>query len=105
MKISRIERIPVDAGFNARPERHMSRELWNWSISEVIRLETDDGIVGWGETLPHYTWGRVSEQAIDKALGRNPFELLWGPGNPLMISSGSVAAILYLHPRSLTSYQ
>lgn len=55
----------------------MARELWNWSISEVVRLETDAGIVGWGETLPHYTWGRVTDEAVAKATGRNPFELLW----------------------------
>lgn len=76
-QITRIDRIPVDVGYKPRPNTHMARELWNWAISEVIRLETDVGIVGWGETLPHYTWGRVTDQAIEKALGRNPFELLW----------------------------
>ncbi len=77
MKIKEIERIPVDVGFQPRPERHMARELWNWSISEVIRLTTDNGIIGYGETLPHYTWGRVNEEAIRRAMGRNPFDLLW----------------------------
>src|SRR5256714_13109729 len=77
MKIATIERIPVDVGFKPRPERHMARELWNWCISEVIRITLDSGIVGYGETLPHYTWGRVTPEAEAKALGRNPFELLW----------------------------
>lgn len=77
MKITGVERIPVDVGFNPRPEKHMARELWNWCISEVIRLETDSGIVGYGETLPHYTWGRVSDAAIAKVKGRSPLELLW----------------------------
>ncbi|HXG23752.1 MAG TPA: enolase C-terminal domain-like protein [Chthonomonadales bacterium] len=77
MKITAVERIPVDVGFKPRPARHMARELWNWSISEVIRLRTDSGIVGYGETLPHYTWGRVSEEAANRVIGHNPLELLW----------------------------
>lgn len=77
MKITAVERIPVDVGFKPRPARHMVRELWNWSISEVIRLRTDSGIVGYGETLPYYTWGRVSEDAAKKVIGRSPWELLW----------------------------
>ena len=43
MKITSVERIPVDAGFKPRPAVHMARELWNWSITEVIRLTTDSG--------------------------------------------------------------
>lgn len=77
MKITGVERIPVDVGYNPRPAKHMARELWNWSISEVIRLTTDSGIVGYGETLPHYTWSRVSEAAEKKVLGKSPLELLW----------------------------
>jgi len=77
MRITSVERIPVDVGFKPRPAVHMARELWNWSISEVIRLTTDSGIVGYGETLPHYTWSRVSEEAEKKVIGRSPLELLW----------------------------
>lgn len=77
MKITSVERIPVDVGFKPRPAIHMARELWNWSISEVIRIETDSGIVGYGETLPHYTWSRVSEEAEKKVIGHSPLELLW----------------------------
>src|SRR5258706_3413515 len=77
MIITSIERIPVDVGYNPRPEKHMARELWNWCISEVIRVTLEDGNVGYGETLPHYTWGKVSSEAEQRALGKNPFELLW----------------------------
>ena len=77
LKITGVERISVDVGYNPRPGVHMARELWNWSISEVIRVTTDSGIVGWGETLPHYTWGRVPDGAEAKVIGRNPLELLW----------------------------
>ena len=77
MKITGVERIPVDVGYNPRPDKHMARELWNWSISEVIRLTTDSSVVGFGETLPHYTWGKVTEEAVAKVIGKNPMELLW----------------------------
>lgn len=77
MKITGVERIPVDVGYKPRPDVHMARELWNWSISEVIRVTTDSGIVGYGETLPHYTWGRVTEAAEKKVIGKSPLELLW----------------------------
>ncbi|MCB0139112.1 MAG: hypothetical protein KDE50_04305, partial [Caldilineaceae bacterium] len=39
-------------------------------------MTTEDGTVGYGETLPHYTWGTVSDEAIARAQGRNPIELL-----------------------------
>ncbi len=80
MKITRIDRIPVDAGYKPRPDLHMARELWKWKIIEVVRLETDTGVVGWGETLPHYTWGVVTDTAVERALGKDPFELLWDDG-------------------------
>jgi hypothetical protein len=76
LKITDIERLTVDAGFRERPGFHMSRELRNWSISEVCRVTTDAGIVGYGETIIHYTWGRVNQAAIDRVMGKNPADLL-----------------------------
>lgn len=43
---------------------------------EIIRLTTDAGLVGYGETLPHYTWGKVPESAIERVKGRNPTDFL-----------------------------
>ena len=48
-----------------------------YRVVEVLRLETDAAdIVGWGETLPHYTWGDVSEDAIQRVLGKPLAELV-----------------------------
>ncbi len=57
----------------------MRRRLSDWSLSEVCRVTTDDGLVGWGETIPHYTWGSptVTDQAIERVSGRSPAEFLW----------------------------
>jgi L-alanine-DL-glutamate epimerase-like enolase superfamily enzyme len=37
---------------------------------------TDAGVVGYGETLPHYTWGRVTDAAVERVRGRNALEFL-----------------------------
>lgn len=55
----------------------MRRGLADWALSEVCKVTTDTGLVGWGETLPHYTWGVVTDEAVDRAMGANPAELLW----------------------------
>ena len=82
MHITGVERTLVDAGQGSRPGRHMRRLPGNWSISEVCKVSTDVGLVGWGETLPNYTWGspNVTEQAIARVVGHSPSEFLWDDG-------------------------
>lgn len=80
MKIVSVEQIPVDAGHTERPGRQMRRKCADWSIIEVCKVTADNGLVGWGETVPHYTWGRVSDEAAERAIGRHPAELMWDDG-------------------------
>lgn len=77
MKVRSIERILVDVPFVDEPRRNMARFHNGWHISEVCRVTTDDGLVGYGETLPNYTWGRVTDAALERVKGRNPAELMW----------------------------
>lgn len=77
MKIKDIEIIHLDVPFHEVPERAMARTHAGWHISEICRVTTDNGLVGYGETLPNYTWGRVTPAAMERAKGRNPFELMW----------------------------
>lgn len=77
MKIRDVERILVDVPFFEVPERNMSRHLAGWHISEVCRVTTDDGTIGYGETLPNYTWGRVTDAAGERVKGRSPFDCMW----------------------------
>ncbi|MCE9592369.1 MAG: enolase [Planctomycetes bacterium] len=77
MKIKEIEIIWLDVPFHEIPDRNMARQNWGWRIVEVCRVTTDNGIVGVGETLPNYTWGKVSAAAIERAKGCNPFEIMW----------------------------
>lgn len=77
VKITDVERIVVDVPFTPRCEIGNSREIWQWRISEIIRITTDvPDLVGYGETILHYTWSRVPDSAIERVLGRNPAEFL-----------------------------
>lgn len=77
LKITEVERIVVDVPFTPRCQQWNAREVWQWRISEVIRLVTDaPGLVGYGETILHYTWSRTSDAAIERVKGRNPAEFL-----------------------------
>ncbi|HEY6738169.1 MAG TPA: mandelate racemase/muconate lactonizing enzyme family protein [Actinopolymorphaceae bacterium] len=84
MKVEEIERIVLEVPFTPRSQEWNALLVWDWSIVEVIRLRTDNGLVGYGETLLHYGWGLVSDAAVARVRGRNPAEFLnddsLGPG-------------------------
>lgn len=77
MKITSVDRIVVDVPFVDEPRRNMARAHNGWHIAEVCRVETDDGLVGYGETLPNYTWGRVTDAAVERVKGQHPAEHMW----------------------------
>lgn len=99
MKITEVERILVDIPFEPIAERNMDRQLAGWHISEVCRVVTDAGIVGYGETLPNYTWGRVTDEGAKRVIGRDPFEVMWddslGAGLQMALfdAAGKAAAV------------
>lgn len=77
LHITHVERIVVNVPFTPRCEQWNAREVWQWRLSEVIKVSVDaPDLVGWGETILHYTWGRVSDEAIARVRGGNPAELL-----------------------------
>lgn len=77
LRIKDVERIVVDVPFTPRCQEWNAREVWQWRISEVLRVTTDSpDIVGYGETILHYTWSRVSEEAIERVKGKNPADFL-----------------------------
>lgn len=76
VKITDVERILLFVPFHERVRRDMERAgIHAWSEVEVIRVVTDAGVVGYGETLQNYTWGRVNLE--ERVLGRSPFSLMW----------------------------
>ncbi|MBK9941771.1 MAG: enolase [Kouleothrix sp.] len=77
LRIRDVERIVVDVPFTPRCQQWNAREVWQWRIAEVIRVTTDvPDLVGYGETILHYTWGRVPDAAIERVRGGNPADFL-----------------------------
>jgi len=77
LRIRDVERIVVDVPFTPRCQEWNAREVWQWRISEVVRVTTDaPDLVGYGETILHYTWGRVSDEAAQRVIGGNPADFL-----------------------------
>jgi L-alanine-DL-glutamate epimerase-like enolase superfamily enzyme len=77
LRITGVERIVVNVPFTPRCQEWNAREVWQWQISEVLRVTTDvPDITGYGETILHYTWSRVPDEAIERVRGRNPAEFL-----------------------------
>src|SRR6187549_1703169 len=77
LTIKDVERITVNVPFTPRTQVWNLREQYQWSISEVVRVTTDvPDLVGYGETMLHYTWGRVPDDAIARVKGRNPADFL-----------------------------
>ncbi len=75
--ITHVERTWVEVPLKPRHARHLTRENWDWTVFEVLRVETDAGLTGVGETMCYYTWGRVPQAQVERVLGRSPFEFLW----------------------------
>ena len=74
--VSNVERFTLVVPLADRIRRAMERqEIHDWAEVEITRATADNGLVGYGETIQHYTWGRVEDE--ERALGRPPFETMW----------------------------
>lgn len=76
-RIVQIERIWVDLPFKEIPARNMIREIPHWTLFELCKVTLDSGVVGVGETMPYYTWGAVTDEAVARAQGANPANIMW----------------------------
>ena len=75
-KITDVERILLWIPMVDRVRIEMERAgIHTWSEVEVIRVTTDAGVIGYGETIQNYTWGTVPD--TERVLGKSPFELMW----------------------------
>jgi len=77
LTITDIETFFLDVPMTEISHRAMQRSYHTWHISEICRVTTDAGLIGYGETIPHYTWRKTLPEAIAYAKGKNPFELMW----------------------------
>jgi L-alanine-DL-glutamate epimerase-like enolase superfamily enzyme len=67
--ITRIERHYLEVPFRSVPGRNMHRLNPDFKHFEVLECELSEGSIGYGETMLGYTWGRTTEDAIDRARG------------------------------------
>jgi L-alanine-DL-glutamate epimerase-like enolase superfamily enzyme len=77
MKITAVELIHLDVPFTPHTNQHMQYWLPHWRISQLCKITLDNGVVGWGETIPNYTWSKTPDDIADRIIGRNPADLLW----------------------------
>ncbi|MCL5745951.1 MAG: mandelate racemase/muconate lactonizing enzyme family protein [Acidobacteria bacterium] len=75
--MKKVDRTWISVPFREVPARNMIRELPHWTIFEICRVTLECGVVGFGETMMYYTWGRVSDEAVQKVMGRNAAEAMW----------------------------
>ena len=76
LRITEVERITLLVPFRPRVEPWLNLLNFQWGIVEITRVMTDAGFVGYGETLPHYTYCRVSDEAVERVKGKNPADFL-----------------------------
>ena len=75
-RVTNVERFTLQVPFVDRVRTEMERAgIHTWSELEITRVETDAGVVGWGETIQNYTWGRV--QAHERVVGQPPAATMW----------------------------
>lgn len=77
MKVSQLELIHLDVPFTRHTNQYMQYWLPHWRISQICKITLENGVVGWGETLPNYTWARAPDDVAGRVVGREAAELLW----------------------------
>jgi L-alanine-DL-glutamate epimerase-like enolase superfamily enzyme len=77
MKIKSINLTYLNVPFTPHTDKHLRYWLPHWHITQICRLEMDNGIVGIGETIPNYTWCKVPEDIADRVVGREAASLMW----------------------------
>ena len=75
--IKSVDRTLLNIPFHERCARVKEIRVPGWTQVELCTVTTTSGVTGIGETIVHYTWGRVTDQAIERVVGRNLFDFLW----------------------------
>jgi L-alanine-DL-glutamate epimerase-like enolase superfamily enzyme len=76
-RIKEVSFTLIQDPFTVRHEDHMPRLSGDWTLVEICEVTLESGVVGVGETIIQYTWGRVPATAAEKVRGRSVFEVLW----------------------------
>ena len=77
MKITDVELTFLDVPLTAHTNQHMQYWLPHWRIVQLCKITLSNGVVGWGETIPNYTWAKVPENIEKQIVGKEAADLLW----------------------------
>lgn len=77
MKIAQVEFITLDVPFTPHTNQHMQYWLPHWRITQLCKITLDNGVSGWGETIPNYTWAKVPDNVTERLIGQEAASLLW----------------------------
>ena len=77
MKITQIEFFTLDVPFTAHTNQHIQYWLPHWRITQLCKITLENGVVGWGETIPDYTWATVPNNVTERLIGQPAAALLW----------------------------
>ncbi len=77
LSVETVERIWLDLPLKEVPFRNMVREIPHWSLFELCKVTLSNGVIGVGETMPYYTWGEVTDEAVGRVFGRHPASVMW----------------------------
>ena len=75
--IKSIDRTLLHIPFHERCARVKEIRVPGWGVVELCRVTTASGVVGIGETIVNYSWGRVTDDAVSRVLDHNLFDFLW----------------------------
>jgi L-alanine-DL-glutamate epimerase-like enolase superfamily enzyme len=77
LNVTTIETVWVNVPLRPVPARRMLAENHDWTYFQIHKVQLACGVVGLGETMPFYTWGRPTAETLAYAQGRNAAELMW----------------------------
>ena len=77
MKVQSVEFIHFDVPFTQHTNQHMQYWLPHHRIFQICKIILDNGIVGWGETMPNYTVCKVPDGVEARVIGHKAAELMW----------------------------
>ena len=69
MKVKSVALIHLAVPFTNHTNQHMQYWLPHWRIVQICKITLDNGVVGWGETIPNYTWARVPDDIAARIVG------------------------------------
>ena len=100
VKITRVETFLLRTNLQRAFGVSVSVPLDKTRSTLLVRIETDSGVVGWGETAPvSGAQGAIEQSLAPKLIGRNPLEYrtlcrsLWGAnfGHPIAVGGVDIA--------------